>query len=108
MAALVLPTSPKDKSYLFRVELEGVNYAFRFFWNTREGAWYFDITDDADVAIVAGQKVTVDWPLLDNVVTSRRPPGDVVALDTTGNGVEPARDDLGARVLLLYNESIAG
>lgn len=105
MATLVLPTSPADTSYFFRVTLEGVNYAFRVFWNTREGAWYFDINDDAGEPIVSGQKVTVDWPLLVNVVDARRPPGDLVALDTTIDGGEPAREDFGARVKFLYTES---
>jgi hypothetical protein len=104
MAVLVMPTAPANNAYTFRVSLEGVNYGFRFYWNTREGAWYFDLNDDAGEAIVSGQKLTADWPWLQNVVDRRAPPGDLVALDTTGGG-EPERADLGQRIALLYSES---
>src|SRR4051812_14418071 len=103
MATLVLPSSSEADAFNFQVRLEGVIYDFTLRWNTRDDHWYADVADTDGNAIASGIKVVADWPLLKGLAQGTRPPGDVVALDSSGLG-DPGLQDLGERVLLLYKE----
>lgn len=104
MATLTLPTTDEAEAFTFEVSLEGTLYLFALAWNARDSAWYMAISDADGAPIATGIRVVVDWPLLKGVADSRRPPGEIFALDTTGTG-DPGLADLGGRVSLIYNES---
>lgn len=105
MTRLVLPLtgSAEIPDYEQRTSLDGRDYIFRFRWNQREAAWYFDISDHDDALIVAGLKAIIGWPLLRLVTDARRPPGELMFFSTTPGG-DPGLDDLGPqkRVQLVY------
>ncbi len=104
VATLLLPATTTESAFNFQVQLEGVVYDFTFHWNTRDAHWYVDIADAEGNAIASGFKVVADWPLLKGIAQGARPPGEVVAFDSTGEG-DPTLEELGERVLLLYAES---
>lgn len=85
-----------------RVSLEGKEYLLYLEWVERESAWYMTLSDADAEPILAGRKVVPDWPLLNRVTDSRRPPGELVAVDMSGQGLRPAFTDFGVRVLLTY------
>src|SRR5207237_530854 len=88
-----------------RTALGGRDYLLTFHWSQRGGAWLLTVADQDGVDIVTGQPVVVDWPLLGRrVVDARRPPGELVAVDTTGAARAPGFADLGDRVQLVYFE----
>lgn len=101
MTAFLIPVST-DPAFTQRSKLDGTEYELYFEWNERDGRWFFSISDSTGDRIASGIKVVADWPLIHRVRDARRPPGEIVAIDSTGNGEPPGRDDLGARVKIYY------
>jgi hypothetical protein len=99
----LLPFKASVGHQSMRISLDGVTYVVDMHWNEREGAWYLDLSDSTESRIASGMKVIANAPLLAKVVDARRPPGEIIALDQTGNDVDdPGFDDLNIRVKLLY------
>jgi hypothetical protein len=85
------------------VSLDGTDYQVELHWNTRDSRWRLSLADAAGDALVAGIPLVVDWPLLSQFVSGSLPPGEIVALDTSGRGEEiSAIEELGDRVRLYY------
>jgi hypothetical protein len=106
MAVLTLPADPVLPAYDFEVELEGALYRFELHWNARDGAWFMSLYDANDEPLVAGRKVVLGADLLGHSADPRLPPGALLIIDTSGANEDPGRDDLGARCLLGYLESV--
>lgn len=104
MSAQIITTRTDGvASYIENVLLEKLYYRLQFDWNDRAFRWYITFYDSTNVLIVGSLPVLIDVPLLRGKTTDqRRPPGDFVAIDTTGLGVEAGFNDLGSRVLLGY------
>lgn len=111
--SLRIPTSTTFPFYSQTTTLDGQDYVFRFLWNQREGTWFFSLLDADEDPIVEGLKVVVNLPLLRLVTDERKPPGVLLAVDTTAPEVDrtagekvlaldPGLEELGERVLLLY------
>lgn len=111
--SLRIPTSTTFAFYSQTTTLDGQDYVFRFLWNQREGTWFFSLFDADEDPIVEGLKVVVNLPLLRLVTDERKPPGVLLAVDTTAPEVDrsagekvlaldPGLEELGERVLLLY------
>lgn len=107
MALLEMPLVSGLYDYTERVIVEGVQYLFRFRWNTAAGSWYLDLSDADGNLIVAGRRCLADVRLLEQFGHLAIPPGVLLAFDTTTKQVDPTLDDFGARVLLLYDEASA-
>lgn len=105
MATVIVPTKTDLAIYREQVDLEGVTYTLDFQYNSREGAWYFDLLDAEGTAIRPGVKVVVGVPLLRLVQGAARPAGEMLALDQSGEDEEAGLEDLGDRVLLTYAEA---
>lgn len=77
------------------VTLEGLPYRFTFYWNTREEAWFMDISDREENLIIAGIKLVISHPVKQQYVEAELPPGDFIVVDTNiaTSRDEPARDD---------------
>lgn len=88
--------------YSFEVSLDGESFTFEFRWNVRGSFWVFDIADSSGAILITGRKVVLDFPLLSRFAHEDLPLGQLSAVDTTGEGVEPTREDFGTRVLLVY------
>lgn len=91
-----------------QVTLEDRTYTLEFRWNTRERDWYMNLLTEEGDDIILGIKVVVDFPLGRRSRHPLRPPGAFIAVDTTGQKLDPQFDelrqvgDLGDRVSLLY------
>lgn len=104
MTTLLIPTSTTESQYSQTTTLEGRDYELTFSWFERGDRWYLDIASDG-VTLLAGLKIVADWPLLRLRTSELLPPGELIALDMTGNGRDPNLRDLGERVKLFYIES---
>lgn len=103
--ALEIPLDPELPAYEFTIDLDGRVYRLGFAWNARAGAWSMDLGTEAGEPLVMGLKVVANWPLLDRYADPRLPPGVLMSVDTSGDGIDPGRDDLGDRVRIVYLEA---
>ena len=102
MATIQIPTRTDLGLYRMEVDLEGETFRLDFQFNEREGAWYFDLADEAGNPIRSGLKVVTGFPLTRLIRDLRRPKGELVAVDTTGQSREAVLDTLGSEVVLTY------
>ncbi len=102
MAVYELPLRADLTHYDFETTLDGVAYVLELRWNVRDEAWYLDVRLADGTDVVVGVKVVLEWPLGTRSRHASRPPGQLVAFDTSGVRDEPKIDDLGSRVKLLY------
>lgn len=101
MAIQVIPVF-NEPAYTQRVEMDGTEYVLDLFFNEREWAWYLSIADVDGVAILSSLKLVVGFPLLRKNAGTRRPPGELYALDMTGADRPASLTDFGKRVRLVY------
>lgn len=92
-----------------RPTLDGVPYRFRFRYARETDRWTLSIFDSAGTLIAAGIRIVLGVDLLGQLHHLAVPPGQLFAYDTARPTsptdpvfVEPGRDDVDARVLLLY------
>jgi len=104
MAILIVPTSTEIAHYTQRTVLDGTSFQLEFIFNEREGSWYLSILSEEGDDLIMGIKIVADWPLLRRQQREDTPPGELIALDTTGEGLDPGFADLGGRVILLYGD----
>lgn len=109
--ALTIPLRNDLPNFDLEVTLEGRTFRLVFYWNTREGYWYMDVYDSADVEVVTSIKVVIDFPLGFRTKNPAKPSGCFFAVDTSGERRDPSYDpvtgrgDLGDRVVLMYVEA---
>jgi hypothetical protein len=99
-----IPTSsgPEYASTVQRTALDGRDYILRLQWNMREGKWYLSLSDQDDVPLAMGLKVTARRLLLVRVTDERRPPGEIMCSDLAGDGADPSLYSFGVTHELLY------
>lgn len=102
MTSFILTTRPDLDNYEQRVELDGIEYRLALAWNRRGEHWSLLLSLADGSPVVSGIRIVADTPLLAAVSHPDRPIGELVALDTSGASLDPGRDDLGQRVLLMY------
>jgi len=100
--ALIIPARSDTATYIFTIELEGAIYQFRMQFNDRDQSWFFDILDVDGNVIRQGVKVVANWPLLRLVASELRPPGELYAVDLTGEARRAGVEDLGSEILFVY------
>lgn len=99
---LLIPV-PEGAYTTQRIALDGRVYTMRLAWNAYAESWFLSLADDQDEPIVTGLRVVTNWPLLRFYRYDERvPPGEIVAMDLTGNDAPPGYDELGKRVTLNY------
>lgn len=103
MATVKIPLRNDLPWYSLSVELSGKTYGLELRWNEVAAAWFLSLSDASNVAIVSGLRLVIGWPLAKRYADARLPPGTFVAIDTTGKGLDPTRNDLGTRVELYYS-----
>lgn len=104
MSDYIVPTRTDVEHYEQQVELDVVFYTLLLAWNHRAESWFISLSLADGTPIMSGMKVVADTPLLYYCGHPQKPPGDLLALDTSGAGVSPGLDDLGVRVLLVYRD----
>lgn len=107
MAIFYIDTSSATTSTLWDQisEIDGREYVLRFYWNDRAQGWYFDVSDQDSSPILYGIRLVVGIILGRELVgDSRMWPGKMACIATTADQSDPGQFDLGARVLLVYND----
>lgn len=95
--------TPSDVAFWTqRVVLDGRTFHLRGEWNQRASAWFLGLSDQDETVIFSPRKVVADFDLLRQCSDDRRPGGALMAVDTSGEGADPAFGDLGDRVQLVY------
>jgi hypothetical protein len=101
---VIIPCDPELTNYSLEVELDEETFNLRLFWNDKDNTWYLSISDSEEEPILEGQRLVVGMPVLRHIVDRRRPFGELIAIDTSGQDIDPGIGDLGARVQLYYYE----
>jgi hypothetical protein len=104
MALQVLPLDSDDANYTVDVPLAGSLYRFALFFNTRMGLWTMDIFMLDDTPLVSSIALVADWEIACQFTDLRLPPGFLYCVDTSGAGADPGRDDLGSRVIVVFDD----
>lgn len=108
MATLLIPTIPSAVYQSFKTRLQGRDFVFRLNYNEREARWYLSLLDEEETPLVQSVKLLTNWPLLRHYrFDPRLPPGELMAIDATGNGSPATIDELGEglRCELTYFEA---
>ncbi len=108
--SLLIPLRPDLDAYEETVTLDGVAFDLLFRWNNRDECWYLSIFDPTVTASEDGSRTPIlgslpiltGWVLLAQYRMQERPQGDLFVFDSSGQGLDPGRRDLGSRVLLIY------
>lgn len=97
-----VPTRSDFDALRFQTTLDGLVYTFILKKNLRNGTWTIDVLTQDETPIRYGSKVVVSFPLLRLQKARTKPPGALVAIDTTGRFQLPGLDQLGEQVVLIY------
>jgi hypothetical protein len=100
-----IPLDSTTSTFELTVILDGIEFVFRFNFNTRSRYWHMSIIDTDGVNLLTGKKITVDRPLLKNETNPNLPPGELWLIDTHGLGADAGLRDLGNRHTLVYVEA---
>ena len=90
--------------------LDGRTYRLRVRWLPRIATWVLDVADAEGVDLLLGVPIRPGQSLLRPHVGERLPGrgyGQLIAVDTSGKGHDPGRDDLGTRVQLVYCPAVS-
>lgn len=107
MSAFFIPCVPAGQSEWTQVTaLDGRSYQITFRWSQRDGHWYLDLADATGSPIRSGMLLGAGARLLTGCLDTRRPPGELVVVDTAGTlDVDPGFADLGERFLVAYADA---
>ncbi len=103
----VLPFVPSDPNYSFNTTLNGEQYFFDVRWNSRDEAWYFDMSDTQGTPIIKGIKIVLGTFLGRQSAHPFFDDNLFAAIDTTLDNLDPSFDDLGKRVLVQHYTTLA-
>ena len=90
-------------SFTVTVDLVGVPFELSFRWNARASSWVFGLASADGTRLADGLTVRAG-SLLYAFEIDKSPLGLFFAHDTAGQGADPGRDDLGARVRVYFME----
>lgn len=102
MALIIKTQFNNSSSFVETITLDNKIYEFQFDWNVRDEHWSMMIRDKNNQVIVSGIKIVADYELISMYRYLDVPPGYLIAVDTSGQGLDPGFDDFGTRVLLMY------
>ncbi|MCK5609855.1 hypothetical protein KAR91_48735 [Candidatus Pacearchaeota archaeon] len=84
--------------------LDNIPYRFTFTWNGRGEFWVFSIADRDEVKLISGIKVLIDFELLRKYPGRGTPPGELYAIDPSGQLETIGRNDFQDQASLVYVE----
>ena len=103
MNLVALPIKADGAHFSFTTELSGSTWGFEFRWNPRAEQWIMLVRDGNGTVLVSGIRIRVGLPLLQRFrAYGSLPPGEMIALDDTGQNLDPGFADLGRRVMVYY------
>lgn len=92
-----IPFQPSQNNYRIVVPLSHKLYLFDAKWNSEDGAWYFDLREEDETAILLGIKVVLG-PLGRTCAHPFFTEWMMEAIDTSGQRLDAGFDDLNRRV----------
>lgn len=99
---ITIPTRALPQ-YTISVTLEGVPYIFTFKWNVRGAYYTMDLLTSDNTLLVGGIKLVINSiGLIGKFPREGMPPGELLAIDASGNNAPITFDDLEERVELVY------
>lgn len=92
-------------SYSEQITLDGEVFLFQFDFNVRFDYWSMTISDIDLNVLIGGLRLALDYELLSQYPGRGLPPGALIAIDTTGDELDPNRENFGpedSNVTLIY------
>ena len=107
MATLQIPVNGRLASQIMTIALDGVRYRLKVYYSFRQAIWMFDLMTDRGSDLLLGVKIVPEWGLIARFQIKGLPPGEILAIDTSGNDLPPGREEFGLkrRVRLYYQEA---
>lgn len=102
MAIEILQLSPDHEYQEAEFQLDGDTFRVLVRYNARIDSWMLSLYDFEGNAVATGRRITVNNFLFPWLVSSARPGGQLMALDSQDEDADPGHDDLGTRVVLYY------
>jgi len=103
MTMIELPVDTTTTANEEILQLEGVEYLFRFYWLDRSSVWVLNIYDQDENELALGLRLVVNVSLFGRFQDTRLPPGMLLCSDLSGADEDPrVITDLGTRVILAY------
>lgn len=81
-------------AFVERVAIDGVPYRLRFWWNTTGEYWTMQILSATGSVILSGIKLVLNYELIHDFAWLGGPPGELYAVDPTGELTRIGREDL--------------
>jgi hypothetical protein len=105
MASVLIPTrTDGTQRYAIRCQLGARYYTLEIRWNARDSSWGFVLSNAAGDELVS-KKIVVGQMLTIHEVDERLPIGELLAIDTSGQDLDPGLTDFGTRVLLTFTDA---
>lgn len=108
MAAYNLPTDtgPNTQPQVLRTTLDGQVFQIYIRYNSRAGMWRMDLQDDAGTTLAAGLSLrNAGIPANGCIINLQGfPAGLLLAVPVTDAKTDANLEELGARVLLMYQQ----
>lgn len=102
MAIEILQLSSDHEYQEAEFQLDAETFKVVTRYNRRIDSWMLSLYDFEGNPVATGRRITVGNFLFPWLVTSARPGGQFIALDTQDEDADPGHDDLGTRVVLFY------
>lgn len=102
MALFDLPVRNDVTNYDFDVELDGVVFNLRFYFNSRDEYWYLDLRTEAGAPLILGRRIVVDGPLTKRFRDAGLPAGEIGLVDMRQKAIEATQESFGVDNLLMY------
>lgn len=97
-----LPLTSEHAAAVLTLLLGGSLFRVGIRWNERSAGWFLDLSTADGAPLLLGLRIVPDWDLTGRFTDPRLPAGRMVAVDTSGQGLPPGRDDLGGRVVVVF------
>lgn len=88
--------------FTVQVQLDNATFNLEVRWNQRSTTWYLHLNDAQGNPILMGRKICLGMPIWIRFRNAALPIGQLAAIDTSGQDIEPGINDLGGRVQLVY------
>lgn len=98
----IIPLVPSEPFYRFDCAVNERQVVFDVRWNSRDGAWYFDLLELDLTPIYLGAKIVLGTFPARRATHPLLTEGAFVVVDTSREMVEATFDDMGVRILLTY------
>lgn len=107
MSLVLIPCEARGQAlWTQRTTLAARDYELTFRWSQRAGRWSIDIADQDGDPIASGRVLVPGISILRGVRDARRPPGEIVLVDTQAGGTvaldDPTFASFGLRHRLAY------